>query len=79
MGGDSIAQPVARKHAFSFNQGASSSHNVSPVLVSVDFCMSTALTCIYVKIAIKINEQPSENSLKKLQLYLVGKAKIFLN
>lgn len=45
----------------------------------IEFCMSTALTCMYVKTAVKIGEQKSDNGLRKLQLYLVGKARIFLN
>lgn len=34
---------------------------------------------MYVKTAVKIGEQKSDNGLRKLQLYLVGKARIFLN
>jgi hypothetical protein len=39
--------------------------------------MSTALACMYLKTALKIHD--SSDSLRKLQLYLTGKSKIFMN
>ena len=71
-----MAQPMLRKHAFSFSQIAP---NSSPIMSPIEFCMSTALTCIYVKTAVKINNQQSDNGLRKLQLYLSGKTRVFLN